>query len=55
MGVTPLGNTEVSPEYISSDDFQELQPLRPCAEGVFMWIRILSRFVARSEDRSTGD
>lgn len=36
MGVTPLGNTRNSHDYSFSDDFQELQPLRYFAGGVFI-------------------
>ena len=34
-GVTPLGNTGKSRKYSSSDDFQELQPLRYLYRGGF--------------------
>jgi|GEM_PF-3503547 len=41
MGATPLGNTQNSQEYSFSDDFQELQPPRHFAEGVFILKAVL--------------
>ena len=37
MGPTPLCKPSQNRKYISSDDFQELQPLRHYDGGVLFW------------------